>query len=169
MSEKPDPNDKYQKLANLFKSIEALSLAEKLDVIKEFSAARLDMILFQLVLQMTPFERNELIESLDKVNASDNREHDRKDCVLLTDYVVGDRLHKNYVKDISEGGVFIEAKGEFTVGDKIVQSLSMFDEQILFKFNGEIVRIDNEGVGVKFTNLTPYQLDTLKRVMNKLK
>ena len=56
---------------------------------------------------------------------------------------------------------------DFQVGDKIVQSFSMFDEQILFKFTGEIVRIDQKGIGVKFTNLTPYQMDMLKSLMEK--
>ena len=170
MAETRKTPDKFDQIAQLLRMIDNLSTEEKLDVINQFSAPHISLILGQLVLQMTSFERQDLIDKIkNPETATDKRRYGRKDCILVTDYVVKDRLHNNFVKDISEGGAFIETHQKFDVGDKIVQSLSMFDEQILFKFTGEIVRMDKEGIGVKFTNLTPYQLDMLKSVMKKIK
>ena len=163
-------SNKYDEIAEIFKKIDGLSTERKLEIINEFSGPYISLLLCQLVLTLSDFERNELIDKINNTDVStDKRRHDRKDCLMITDFVTKDRLHKNFVKDISEGGAFIETHQNFDVGDKIVQSFSMFDEQILFKFTGEIVRIDKEGIGVKFTNLTQYQLDMLKDLMKKMK
>lgn len=178
MADTSENSTKYDEIAQIFKMIDDLSTSKQLEIVAQFSAPYISLILSQLVLNMTDFERKELIDKIKETDTdtdgdadddADKRNHERKDCLLVTDYVVKDQLHKNFVKDISQGGAFIETRKKFDVGDKIVQSFSMFDEQILFKFTGEIVRIDKEGIGVKFTNLTPYQLDMLKTVMKKTK
>jgi|GEM_PF-1849469 hypothetical protein len=89
--------------------------------------------------------------------ASDNqnepkekRKHPRKPCSIVVDYASRDRAFRDYIRDISSGGVFIETSKEFSIGDEIMMTFSISSKQKPFKFTGQVVRITNQGIGVKF-------------------
>ncbi|MFC1882534.1 PilZ domain-containing protein, partial [Thermodesulfobacteriota bacterium] len=67
--------------------------------------------------------------------------------ILINDYFQGTS------KNISRGGIFVETRNRFSMGAiiKLVIPGTKIDNGVVLK--GEIVRINQIGIGVKFTNL----------------
>jgi Tfp pilus assembly protein PilZ len=80
----------------------------------------------------------------------EQRKYDRKDFLRIIDYTVNDRYYRDFIQDISEGGLFIETTNEFSVGQKILMTFASPDYQKPFKMNGEIIHTHTDGIGVKF-------------------
>jgi len=80
----------------------------------------------------------------------EKRRHPRKPCSIVVDYASRDRAFRDYIRDISSGGVFIETSKEFSIGDEIMMTFSISSKQKPFKFTGQVVRITKKGIGVKF-------------------
>jgi Tfp pilus assembly protein PilZ len=82
------------------------------------------------------------------------REGDRKNvrisCLISVDYADSDRVFKDYIQDISAGGVFIKTRESFSIGEEIVLSMSLSGQGNAFKIPAEVVRNAPDGIGVKF-------------------
>ncbi len=98
---------------------------------------------------------------------SERRATLRKDCLLLVDYTVEGRPFKDYVRNISEMGVFIQSpvRASFSRGRQIVMVISKTWEQKPVKVKGRIVRVSPKGVGVRF--FQPRRLPELKNPIEK--
>ena len=59
-------------------------------------------------------------------------------------------VYNDFTKDISFGGVFIETSTPFSVGQEISLTFPIPNQQKHIKITGEIVRISDQGIGVKF-------------------
>jgi len=89
-------------------------------------------------------------ESDNQESPEEKRRHPRKPCSIVVDYASRDRAFRDYIRDISSGGVFIETSKEFSIGDEIMMTFSISSKQRPFKFTGQVVRITDNGIGVKF-------------------
>jgi hypothetical protein len=170
MTDSSVTSNKYNEISEIFRLVDNLPPEKQTELLCQYGAPYLPSLLFHLILNMPDSEKQYLLDEIQNPT-SDKRAYERQECIIATDYVINDRVHRNFVKDISEGGVFIEtnAPTDAEVGDKMVQSFSLRNEQILFKFTGEIVRLDKKGIGVKFSDLTPYQLDMIRTILKKIK
>ena len=56
----------------------------------------------------------------------------------------------DFIKDISNGGVFIQTDGNFFIGQQISLTFSLPNTKKDITVNGEVARADSEGIGVKF-------------------
>jgi Tfp pilus assembly protein PilZ len=81
---------------------------------------------------------------------------------------VGDRYYRDFIQDMSEGGLFIETSNEFSAGQKIIMTFTSPDYQKPFKMNGEIIRIHSNGIGVKFKIESQVQESVLKSYVNMI-
>ena len=103
-----------------------------------------------------PGERLEnLLEQLEKeILEQAQKEGDRKNvrisCLISVDYADSDRVFKDYIQDISTGGVFIKTRESFSIGEEIVLSMSLAGEGNAFKIPAEVVRKAEDGIGVRF-------------------
>ena len=103
-----------------------------------------------------PGERLEnLLERLEKeILEEAKKEGDRKNvrisCLISVDYADSDRVFKDYIQDISTGGVFIKTRESFSIGEEIVLSMSLSGEGNAFKIPAEVVRKAEDGIGVRF-------------------
>ena len=61
----------------------------------------------------------------------------------------------DFIQDISHGGVFIQTNGNFYVDQKIAMTFSMPKSEKDITVSGKIVRVDSQGIGVKFDALLP--------------
>jgi Tfp pilus assembly protein PilZ len=158
---------KHHILIQLFELIDALSENKKMELLRRLAVKNIDDILHKLVMDL---QQNQKLRLLDELNEMvlGKRESPRKPCVMATDYVVDDRAYRNFVKDISESGVYVQTSQAFELGDEIIQSFSLSDKQIPFKFAGEIVRLGKDGVGIRFKNITQYQRDVLQSILKNL-
>ncbi len=71
-------------------------------------------------------------------------------CTAPIYYATQDRAYRNLSRDMSVGGLFVETWEPFSVGQMITLSIPLTDNQGSVKFEGEVVRTDPQGIGVKF-------------------
>jgi hypothetical protein len=106
--------------------------------------------LLNLIFDMPVELKLRLIKILDKWESEGARKHQRKPWVIPIAYSTDDQAFKDVIKDISNGGVFIETKKSFTAGQTITMNFRLSKSQKLIQATGEIVRSNSQGIGVKF-------------------
>lgn len=127
---------------------------------------RLTGRIVELLQRMSTDHLMELAKDLEKNAAARMKmDGDRKDlrinCLISVDYSDSDRFFKDYIQDISPGGVFIKTREPFSIGEEIVLSLSLSDDVNGFRIPAEVVRTSAEGIGVKFKIQSQVQEDII--------
>jgi uncharacterized protein (TIGR02266 family) len=90
------------------------------------------------------------------------REHYRKPFFTVVDFTTRGHAFKDFIKNISPGGVFIETSIPFNVGQELSLTFALPNCQKHIKITGEVVRITPQGIGVKFGMLKQQQ-ETIQR------
>ena len=98
------------------------------------------------------FQDTRLLSLLEDSRQSDQREHSRKSCSTPVTFATRDRVFKDFIKNISGGGVFIETPETFFVGQEITLIFSSPSSQGPIKITGKVVWRVPKGVGVKFAS-----------------
>jgi Tfp pilus assembly protein PilZ len=111
----------------------------------------------------------QLLNYLDEEQVPEKRRYGRKDFIRVIDYTVGDRYYRDFIQDMSEGGLFIETSNEFSAGQKIIMSFISPDYQKPFKVHGEIIHAKTDGIGVKFKIKSQVQESVLKSYVDMIK
>jgi hypothetical protein len=107
----------------------------------------------EIVSAMSEFELNKFLEGLEKWRRSkfgEEREHARKDISFYALWWLGDNFFRDYILNISAGGLFIETKIPVTVGETVIVSFSPSEIEEPIQVKGEIVRVKYNGFGLKF-------------------
>lgn len=90
--------------------------------------------------------------------SKEKRQHERKSCLLSVDWSVSDSVYTNAVKNVSKGGMFIETTEPFEKGQEIsLRILAPENLKKINQLNAKIVRIEDEGIAVKFLNDDDHQ------------
>jgi hypothetical protein len=113
--------------------------------------------LFAIINDMSDEEKQDLIKELEDRQARDMRRYERKSHSMPVDYVAQDHSSQGVIKDISVGGVLLETSeigGSFSIGEDIILSIQYPNQEKYIKIRGEVVRIEPQRIGVKFTKLT---------------
>jgi CheY-like chemotaxis protein/Tfp pilus assembly protein PilZ len=90
------------------------------------------------------------------------RKHSRYDCLVGVDYDISDWTYQCYMRDISEGGAYIETEQPIKVGQRLTMSLTSPVLERTCAINGTVVRRDPKGIGVRFENLTLQQKQVIR-------
>ena len=96
------------------------------------------------------------------------REYPRVPCNFTLDLAADGRAINCFAMDISAGGIFVESCESFTMGQSVSICFSLDDESLPLKLNGRVVRLEHGGVGIKYESLTPYQLEIMKNLIDRL-
>ena len=91
-----------------------------------------------------------LVGLLEDSRLGERREHSRRQHFAAVDYVMNDRVFKDFVKDIGLGGLFIETRESFTIGQELLVLLPTPGRRESLKALCEVVRVGPLGIGVKF-------------------
>lgn len=164
MTESAQLSKRYDRIASIFELLDTLSQPKKIEILEKIISKNATNVLQKLILDLPDNQLTTLLEDL-KEQSLGKRANHRKECMMTTDYVHNDRAYRSFVKDISESGAFVQTKVLFEIGDEIIQSFSLSDKQIPFKFTGEVVRSDQNGIGIRFKNLSNYQKDIIKALL----
>jgi hypothetical protein len=81
------------------------------------------------------------------------REHERKDLSIFATFWLGPYFFRNHIKNISAGGLFLENCIPVPVGGTVTTSFALSENAARVKVEGEIVRTNPNGFGVKFNEL----------------
>ena len=124
--------------------------------------------LFELIRNMPEDEQLDLLKELEERLFRDKRKHTRKHFFMVVDYSAEDRVYKDYIKDISAGGVFIETPTPFSVGQELSLSFPLPNYQKYVKTTGEVVRISPHGIGVRFKMVDQDQEAMIKSLLEMI-
>ena len=134
----------------------------------ELSRNEVRAYLFRLLNDMSDEEMRQLLKELEERQNKKQRKYSRKGFLTLIDYNVGDRSYKDFIQDISGSGIFIKTSQTFSVGQTISMTFMSPDNQKPFRINGEIIRIHEDGIGVKFKIESRVQEAALKSLVDMI-
>ncbi len=106
--------------------------------------------LFELITDMDFEEQMNLLEELEKKQTRKTRKHKRRNTHLTVYYATHDRAYRDVIQNISPTGVFIETSEPFNVGQEILLNFTPTRHAEPVKVRGQVVRLTDEGIGVKF-------------------
>lgn len=95
-------------------------------------------------------------------NRPNLRKHSRYDCLVGVDYDISDWTYQCYMRDISEGGAYLETEQSVKVGQRLLISLSSPVLERSCTINGTVVRRDPHGIGLRFEALTLQQKQVIR-------
>jgi Tfp pilus assembly protein PilZ len=72
---------------------------------------------------------------------------------MAADYVIENRAYRDFVRNISEGGAFIDTRGVFFVGQEVSMALPF--PVFLKRITGKVVWVGHQGIGVAFLVIAP--------------
>lgn len=96
------------------------------------------------------------------------RRYNRYDCLVGVDYDISDWTYQCYLRDISEGGAYIETEQPVKVGQKLIVSIASPALERTSKINATVVRRDPLGIGVCFSELTLQQKQVIRSLTDTL-
>lgn len=101
-------------------------------------------------------QQEDILNMLRDWQAGKQREYPRRETSAEIDVVVGNRVIQTTTRDMSASGIFINTSGRFETDKtvRIVFSVPGYDKP--FKLEGMIVRVEENGLAIKFENITPY-------------
>ena len=114
--------------------------------------------LSELIADMSVAEKRNLLQRLEKWQASkikDNRRHPRKDTSIYAICSGHDCYFRDYIKNISAGGIFIETQSPLFVNQQITITFFLPGAQRPIKIKGKVVRTDPKGIAVEFDEIIP--------------
>ena len=110
--------------------------------------------LFKKILDMTAAERLDLLEKLAELPVKDLSLGERDGIRRLYDQTITfstqDRQYTAVCKDISNGGIFIQTQDVFQMGQLVTLDIPFSSKNESIKIPAEIVRVDTQGIGLKF-------------------
>lgn len=120
--------------------------------------------IINLVHNLSDEKRKLLLELLSEWQQKENRNDPRIPCFLPVNYSTPKRAYHDFIQDLSKGGLFIETRESLHDGDPVSLTFSNENSNTHFKMQGKIVRVEPNGVAIRFkTRLTNYQEDAIKR------
>ena len=110
--------------------------------------------LIKLILEMNPEERLDLLEKLEAFPVKNLSLGDRDGFRRLYDQTITfstqDHQYTALCKDISSGGIFIQTEDMFQLGQMVTLDIPYSSGSESIKVPAEIVRVNPEGIGLKF-------------------
>lgn len=120
-----------------------------------------------LVDNLSEKRKRQLLDLLIEWQQKEQRDDERIPCLIAVDYSDKKRVYHDFIQDLSKGGVFIETREPLTIGEQISMTFAMPNTQNHFKVSGKIVRLANDGVGIRFDNkLSIYQEEIIRKLIN---
>ncbi len=80
----------------------------------------------------------------------ERRKLPRQTCFKKIAYAYKDFSYMDFITDINSWGAFIHTKRTVPVGENISVTIPLLDYEKNIKMIGEVVRISNDGMGIKF-------------------
>lgn len=110
--------------------------------------------LMERILTMSDEQRMDLLQKVEEVPLGEltlgERNETRKQFDQSISFFVQNRRYQAICKDISSGGIFIQTDEVFHVGQIVTLDIPFSNGEQSIKVPAEIVRVDVEGVGLRF-------------------
>ena len=148
------------------------SLIEGFDAMKttgkDLDRGRITTRLHDLVSHMPTHAAEALLTRLEEKFRVNRRKSPRKPYLKEVDFATADRAYKEFIKDISAGGLFIETRSALAVGQEITLVLSLPGHERPIKVMGDVVRATQQGIGVRFKPASPIIQEIIETLVEKI-
>ncbi len=124
--------------------------------------------LIRIIQNMPEGKQRKLLDLLNEWKLQGQREHNRRSCLIAVDYSTQERFFRDFIQDISAGGIFIETRELFANGQEIHLTFSIPNSEIPFRITGKVTRATDDGIAVKFKNVSKYQEEILQSLVEKM-
>jgi uncharacterized protein (TIGR02266 family) len=124
--------------------------------------------LMELIKNLPKADQLNLLNELEAWQFEGKRKHHRKPFFMVVDYATKEGAFKDFIQNISAGGVFIETRMPFSVGQEISMTFTLPKFQKPFKVNGKIVRTLPDGIGVAFLMENQEQEDMVQSLLEMI-
>ena len=124
--------------------------------------------LIDLIMDIPKHKQRQLLDWLSKWDLRGKRKHSRKSCLISVDYSTPERFYREFVQDISAGGLYIETREPLSKGEGISLTFSVPDSQVPIRVTGEIVRTEESGIAVEFNKISKYQEEIMSSLLKKM-
>ncbi|WP_299983620.1 PilZ domain-containing protein [Desulfobacula sp.] len=109
------------------------------------------------ILDLTVEQQKEVMEYLEAMQQGQERRYSRLSARLKIDAVVDeDKLIQSDIRDISASGVFMNTDLKFELGKNARVVVSIPGHEKPVKLYGEITRIEEGGMAIRFEKMSPY-------------
>jgi hypothetical protein len=129
------------------------------------SIAEVQARIFQIISTMPEGQKRKLLTSLEKWQSKfydkqqskpkDKRKYSRKPISIYAICETNDLNFRDFTKDVSPEGAFIETKTNLSLDEDLFMILFHTSFETPVRTGGKIVRVDPKGVGVKFNETIP--------------
>lgn len=97
----------------------------------------------------------------------EKRKHSRKSCSLFAHYSTENRMYGDFINNVGSGGLFIETRNDFEIGQELKLILSLSNRQKPISVIGKSARHSENGVGIEF-DLTQYQQEIINSILEEM-
>ena len=124
--------------------------------------------LFNIVLNLSEKQQQILLQHAEELFLQEKRDHIRRAVKIPVYYATYDRVYSNYIKNISQSGLFIETQRPLFVGEEILMTFRLegFDKPL--KIKGEVAHATRAGIGVEFKNTSPYLMQIIGLLIDRM-
>ena len=107
--------------------------------------------LIELILNLNEAHQEALLKKGQALLSKEKRAP-RKSCRIPVRYSTFGRMYSDQIKNISQGGLFIETQRPIFVGEEVLIELKIEGVNEAFKIKGDVVYASQSGVGIQFKN-----------------
>ena len=132
------------------------------------SASRVSDRLLELIMSMPEDEQQKLLKDLEGKLLKGKRKHHRKPFFMVVDYATQDRGYRDFIQNISAGGVFIETQMPFSAGQEVSLTFPLPNYQKYIKISGDVVWTSAQGIGVTFKIVSQDQDAMIKSLLEMI-
>jgi len=134
----------------------------------QLNKSKITTRLIELIKNMSEEEQRALLKELEERLFEGKRKHERKPFLMAVDYSTQDHVYKDFIQNISAGGVFIQTNMPFSVGQEVSLTFPLPNYQKHIKIIGEVIRTTPQGVGVKFKMADQDQKAIIKSLLESI-
>jgi Tfp pilus assembly protein PilZ len=157
---------RYEVIARLYLLLNKLSEEQLVTLLKLLLRNRMVDYLFKLTIDLSDTQRLVLMKQLKQITSKtshyDRRKFIRKNCLINAKISVANKIFICFILDISPYGAFVDTSEGIMVGQtaKLMFSSPNNCERLIL--SAEVAWSKDEGSGLKFSRLTPKQLDLIR-------
>ncbi len=132
-------------------------MAESKRIKREIKVSTLAAELIDVVLGLEPEQQRQLLAELKARRGVAKRKFSRQPYKHSVQFSVGGKLFNGFIKNVSDGGAFVETLGsdlqKLDRGQNVTMSFEHPFNSKYIKRTGAIARTSRDGIGVQFDNL----------------
>ena len=124
--------------------------------------------LISLVMELSEEQQGTLLDELESKLPKERRRHTRKSFITVVDFASQGRFYREFIKDISGSGLYIQTTRPFSVGQDVVLTFPFPDSQKHVKITARIARVTDEGIGLQFNTGSSRDEFSIRSLLKKL-